>query len=82
MEWGAGRHSSLFLPWVINPISAAAWVRILKHIQPYFGNLAYVVGSVVETNIMLIAVIPRIHQTPCLEVVLPRSMTDIFGNLE
>jgi len=66
-EWGAGGHSSLFLPWVTNPISAAAWVRISKHNQPYFGDLAYVVGSAVETDVMLIAVVPRIRQTPRLE---------------
>jgi hypothetical protein len=63
-EWGAGGNPSLFLPWVINPIPAGAWIRILRHGQPYFGDLAYVMGSAVKTDVMLIAVVPRICQTP------------------
>jgi hypothetical protein len=63
-EWGAGAHSSLFLPWVVQIIHEGSWVKISKPNVPYFGELAYVVGSVKDTNIIIIAVVPRICQTP------------------
>src|SRR5882762_468663 len=63
-EWGAGSESTQWLPWVQRDIPPRSWVRILKGSLCYTGDLAYVVGSARETDALLIAVVPRIHQLP------------------
>lgn len=63
-EWGCGVQSALFLPWASRNISPRSWVRISKRGLPYYGDLAYVVGASRETDCMVIAVVPRIRQTP------------------
>jgi hypothetical protein len=72
MEWDAGGCPSLFLPWTVNPIPSGAWIRISKHSQPYFGDLAFVMGSAAKSDVMLITVVPRICQTPSPEDMLDK----------
>lgn len=71
-EWDAGGCPSLFLPWTVDPIPSGAWIRISKHSQPYFGDLAFVMGSAAKSDVMLIAVVPRIRQTPGPEDMLDK----------
>lgn len=63
-EWGAGSDSTQWLPWLQCDIPPRTWVRISKGSLRYTGDLAYVVGSARETDALLIAVVPRIRQSP------------------
>jgi hypothetical protein len=58
-EWGCDQD---FLPWISRDIPPQSWVRISKGGLRYTEDLAYVLGSARDTDALLIAVVPRIHQ--------------------
>ena len=57
-EW-CGQSSPLFFP---PHIDQGTWVRITQRRFPYSGDLAYVVGSALKSDVLLIAIVPRIRR--------------------